>query len=103
MQKINKCPTCGRRQQRNHEQNRLYWAVLHQIADQLKPQGQAYSSEQWHEYFKQRYLGAEDVSLPNGKVVVRTRSTTDLDVDEMTDYITRVEVWAVEHGIVDND
>lgn len=72
---------------------------MHEIADQLKPQGEAYSAETWHEYFKQRYLGAEEIKLPNGKTVQKARSTTDLDKAEMIDYLTKVEVWAASHGL----
>ena len=97
--KLTRCPCCGRKQQRTPEQNRAYWPLLHEIADRLRPQGQAYSAETWAEYFKERFLGAEEVKLPNGKVKRITRSTADLDVDEFSDYLTQVQVWASEHGV----
>ena len=100
--KITRCPTCGRRQTRSLPQNAAYWALLHEIADRLKPQGKAYSAEQWAEYFKQRFLGAEDIPLPNGKVVVRSRSTADLDMDEFSDYLSQVTAWAAEHGVTND-
>ena len=96
----NRCPYCGHAPKRNLEQNRRYWALLHDIADQLKPQGQQYSADTWHEYWKQRLLGAEEIKLPNGKVVSRSRSTSDLDKDEMSVYITQIEAWASEKGVI---
>ncbi len=99
--KLTRCPTCGRRETRSTPQNAAYWALLHEMAEQLKPQGKVYTAEVWHEYFRQRFLGAEDVVLPNGKTVVRSMSTTELDIDEFSDYLTQVQVWAVEHGIID--
>jgi hypothetical protein len=96
---VNRCPYCGHAPKRNLDQNAKYWALLHEIADQLRPQGQQYSADTWHEYFKQRYLGADEVRLPNGKVVSRSRSTSDLDKDEMSVYITKIEAWATEKGV----
>ena len=96
--KQTRCPVCGSQPKRSLDQNKAYWALVHEIA-QLRPGGQEFSAESWHEYLKQRFLGAEDIPLPNGKVVQRARSTASLDKDEMADYITQVEVWANEHGV----
>lgn len=94
-----KCPTCGQLPRRSTEQNKLYWSILHEIADHLKPQGVSYTAETWHEYFKQRYLGAEEIALPNGKTIQRAQSTASLDKSEMVDYVTKVEMWAAQHGL----
>lgn len=73
--------------------------MLHLIAEKIKPQGQQYSAEVWHSYFKQRYIGADDVRLPNGKTLVIPKSSADLDVAEFNEYMTQVEVWAAEHEV----
>lgn len=103
MKDFDRCPTCGARHKRSNIQNARYWAMLHEIAEQIKPQGKAYSSDTWAEYFKQIYLGAEEIRLPNGKLINRSRSTTDLDISEMTDYITKIEAWFVQHGGIFNE
>jgi hypothetical protein len=69
------------------------------MADKLKPQGQAYTAEVWHEYFKSRLLGMDDVKLPNGKVIHRCRSSTDLDVAEFGEFMEKVEHFAAERGV----
>lgn len=91
---------CGAAPKRNTEQNRAYWALLHDIAEQVKPGGKEYSAEQFHEYFKQKLLGAVDVELPNGKVIQRSRSTSDLDKEEFSDYLTVIETFAAEMGVI---
>lgn len=101
--KPSRCPVCGHVPKRSNESNKLYWAIIHQVADQLKPQGKAYTAEGWHEYLKQRFLGAEDIPLPNGKVVQRARSTSSLDKLEMSAYISQVEAWATEHWVILNE
>lgn len=94
-----RCPACGRKHIRSNEQNRFYWALIHAISEQIKPQGNEYSAEQFHLYFKGRFLGIEDIVLPNKRIFHQPISTTTLSVGEMVEYITQVEAWAVEHGV----
>lgn len=94
-----RCPTCGRRHKRSHPQNARYWLLLHAIADKLKPQGVSYSPEVWHNYCKSKFLGCDDVKLPNGKTLSLPRSSADLDVAEFTAYMEQVEAWASEHDV----
>lgn len=98
-----KCPTCGQSYRRSNEQNRRYWAILNEISDQFKPSGATYSPETWHKYFKIRFLGADDIKLPNGKVITEPKSSASLHVDEMNDYMTKIEVFAAEHGVIINE
>ena len=99
MLKVETCPTCGARRKRSNEQNKLYWALLHEIESIVELNCVTYSADTWHIYFRQRFLGCEDIKLPNGKVLAHARSTTDLKVNEMTNYITQVEQWAAEMGV----
>lgn len=94
-----KCPTCGREPKRSSEANRRYWALLGELTDKLHPQGKVYSRTTWHEYFKERYLGADEVTLPNGKTRIISKSTADLDKGEFHEYATQVEVWCGEHNV----
>jgi len=94
-----KCPTCGRLKKRSTDANRRYWALLAEIATELKPQGQAYSSDTWHRYFCQRFLGADEIALPNQKTLVIPHGSSDLDTGEFNDFMTQVEAWANEHGV----
>lgn len=94
-----RCKTCGQLPRRSSEQNRLYWSLLHEITEKVKPKDQAFNADTWHIYFKQRYLGSFDTTLPNGKIFTQPRSTVDLDKAQMNDYITKVEVFAAERGV----
>lgn len=94
-----RCPTCKRLKKRGNGANRRYWLVLHLIADKLTPKGQAYSAETWHVWFKQRFLGCDEVKMPNGKVIQIPKSTADLDTQEFQEYVMRVEEFGMEHGV----
>ena len=94
-----RCPACGRRERRSNPANARYWLLLHTIAAKLKPGGQAYSAEQYHAYYKSRFLGCDDVALPNGKVLTIPRSTAQLESTEFAEYVTKVEADAAERGV----
>lgn len=97
--KPERCPTCKRRMKRSSEANRRYWLLVHTIADRLEPQGITYSPDVWHTWLKSRFLGCDDVRLPNGKTLSLPRSSADLDVPEFNEFMEQVEVWAGEHDV----
>lgn len=89
------------RDKRSHEQNRRYWAILNDIAEQVIPkESKGYSADTWHKYFAAKYLGITEVKLPNGKALVEPVSTTTLKVDEFNDYMTKIEAFAAERGVI---
>ena len=94
-----RCKTCGQLPRRSTEQNKLYWALLHEISDKLRPAKETYAPETWHLYFRKRFLGATDIKLPNGVILTQPVSTTSLDKNEMADYIGKIESFAAEHGV----
>lgn len=94
-----RCPTCHRRHTRTNDANRRYWLLLHAIADKVRPGGNSYSADTWHTYCKSRWLGCDDVALPNGKVLTIPRSTAALDVAEFGDYMDAIEAWAHERDV----
>lgn len=92
-----------RKRSRSSDQNRRYWAILAEISAGIRPQGQEFAPMAWHEYFKERFIGCEEVKLPNGKTVTRILSSTDLDVMQFGEYMTQIEAWAAQHGLLLTD
>jgi hypothetical protein len=92
------CPTCGRKSKRSTEANARYWALLHAISSGIKTADGYFNSEVWHKYFKAKYLGCTDIMLPNRKIISEPNSTSELDMSEFNDYMTKVEVFANDHG-----
>jgi len=89
-----RCPTCQRKYKRSNPQNRLYWELLHMLAARVN-----YPADTLHLYYRSRFLGADDVTLPNGKTLTIPRSTADLDVAEFGEYFDRVQADAAERGV----
>lgn len=75
---------------RSGEQNKRYWSILNEIAEQAYVGGQRFSADAWHEHFKRKLIGAED--LPGGGQI--GISTTSLGVAEFAEYMTKVEAYA---------
>jgi hypothetical protein len=95
-----RCPTCHRRFKRSNDQNARYWALLHAISEKVKPgNGDGFSAETWHVYFKSKFLGCDEYAMPNGKTMLIPRSTADLDVSEFADYMTKLDAWAAERDV----
>lgn len=81
-----------KRMKRTIPQNRRYWSkgVLAQIAEQAVVNGKQYSAENWHEYFKRKFIGVEE--LPDGSVI--GQSSTKLTTAEFSEFCAQVEVYA---------
>jgi len=75
---------------RTHEQNALYWATVHSIAEQVFLNGKKYAPEVWHIYFKQRFLNGDILELPNGQLIQSEPSTTELSTEEFSNFVNNV-------------
>lgn len=73
-------------------QNRRYWGrgVLSQIAEQASIDGKKFSAEAWHEFFKRKFIGVEE--LPNGQVI--GKSSAKLGKKRFADFCTECEAYA---------
>lgn len=80
---------------RNNEQNRFYWGgVLNQIAEQAWINGKQFNKDVWHEYLARMYGVCDDLTLPDGEVIVRRKSTTEMSVGEFSEYLNKVQAYA---------
>lgn len=83
---------------RSLEQNRLYWAILTDISEQVVP-NKAYEPSVWHEYLRSLFLPERIVELPDGSVKLIDPSTAELKQDEFSEYVEKVIKWAAEHEV----
>lgn len=81
--------------QRNAAQNRFYWgAVLKQISEQAWVDGRQYDKGTWHEYFARAYGVCEEMTLPDGELITRRMSTSDMSVGEFNTYLNQIQAHA---------
>jgi hypothetical protein len=84
---------------RSLEQNRRYFgpAVLGAIAEQAWLDGRRFSKDAWHEYLKREFIG--QIELPGGGVLAM--SSSDLNVEQFSQYMQQVEVYAAQQlGVI---
>lgn len=83
------------RNKRSIDQNRLYWLWIACICRET-----GNDKDDVHEYFKEYFLGYSEKPMFGGSVR-HTRSTSDLDTKQFTDYLEKIKVWAArELGII---
>lgn len=88
-----RCPTCGRAEKkppRSLEQNAYMWGVVYKTLSTET----GHSIEDIHELMKHRFLGRV-MKLQDEEFIIPT-STTDLDVEQMTDYLEQIRSWALD-------
>jgi hypothetical protein len=78
---------------RSLQANSLYWAWHIPIVSDWT----GYTKDETHEVLKWLFL-REKKTLPTGEEVDFVRSTTDLTVEEFSEYLRKIEQWAAEHG-----
>ncbi|CAG2152626.1 hypothetical protein LMG19282_04237 [Cupriavidus campinensis] len=80
---------------RTNESNRYYWGVvLRDIAEQAWVDGRQYDKDTWHEYFADLYGVKTEKQLPDGRLLLVRKSTSDYSVGEFSDYLTLVQAHA---------
>lgn len=91
--------------------NNLYWVRLQEISDQAWLEGRQYSPEIWAEFLKAKYLPIEYeqgitldgyekyAHLPDGSITM-IGSTTKLTTKGFADYLTQVESFGAELGVM---
>lgn len=82
------------RAKRSGEQNRLFHALLNVIAENAAVEGKFYDMETWKEHVRRKFIGTEEINLPDGSRLERGISTASLTVPEFTLLIERVQAWA---------
>ena len=82
---------------RNTEQNKRLWGYLYKtIAEQAWVGGKQFSKEVWHEHFARMFGVCEEMILPDGEIITRRKSTTEMSVGEFADFMTQIEVYAAQ-------
>lgn len=80
---------------RNVQQNRLYWgAVLKQVSEQAWVNGRQFDKDTWHEFYARKFGVCDEITLPDGEIVIKRKSTSDMTVAEFSQYINQVQADA---------
>lgn len=88
------------KQKRSTDQNAKLHAMIADLAAHAWIDGRQYDEETWKEYIRCKFIGTEEVDLPDGRRTMRGLPTSSLSVEEFANLITQVQAWAAsELGI----
>ena len=80
---------------RNSEQNRFLWGVVYRdIAEQAWVNGRQFTKDVWHEHCARMFGVCEEMTLPNGEIIIKRKSTAEMSVGEFSIYMTQVQAYA---------
>ena len=97
---ILKCPTCNQTPRRSLPQNARLHLLFGAIAEKVKASdGLLHHAMWWKTVMKDKWLGYNEIVASNGKVIYSLRGTADLTIEELNNFMERVERYAAEHGI----
>ena len=79
----------------SREQQNRCMEIIRQIAEKKQIEGKYYSVDSWLEYFRQMFIGVEE--MPSGKT--KGLPTSKLSTSEYNDFMTQIEAWASENDV----
>lgn len=82
---------------RSLEQNALYWRTVREVSEVVFVEGRSFTPQVWHIYFKQRFLPGRIIELPTGELMEAEATTTELTIDEFSDFVTEVIQFLENH------
>jgi len=87
---------------RNTAQNARLWGYLYKtISQQAFVNGKQYDSDVWHEMFARKFGVCDELTLPDGEIITRRKSTTQMSVSEFGEYMENVQSYAAMNlGVV---
>lgn len=84
---------------RSLAQNRMLWACLRDVSQQVVWYGKKLDSDSWKNIFSASLKGQETVPGINGGFVVLGQSTSKMRVSEMRDLIELIHAFGAEHSV----
>ncbi len=88
---------------RSLAQNRMLWACLRDVSQQVVWYGKKLDSDSWKNIFSASLKGQETVPGINGGFVVLGQSTSKMRVSEMRDLITLIHAFGAGHNVQFSD
>lgn len=84
---------------RSLAQNRMLWACLRDVSQQVVWYGKKLDSDSWKNIFSASLKGQETVPGINGGFVVLGQSTSKMRVSEMRDLIELIHAFGAGHNV----
>lgn len=95
-----RCQLCGQPKKRTLPQNARLHKLFTELAANVKAKDGLYHPALWWKaIMKAEWLGFDEYQKPNGETVYVLRSTANLNVEELNEFMEKVEHYAATRGI----
>ena len=84
---------------RSLSQNAHFWALCEDLASHFTKRGTLLTKEEAHDLMCYKFLGTKDKIIGKTVIPQQMRRTSDLDKGEMSQLITEIIDWALDHGV----
>ena len=82
-------------QRRSLKANAYLWGcVYHELAE-----WSGHTEDELHEFFKEKFLPKRELMFPTGEEVPIHGTTRLLSMEEFSEYVSKVKLWAAEQGV----
>jgi len=100
LQEIKRCPTCGQSHRRSSAQNARLHKLFTMMSEQLKGKdGLYHPTMYWKVLSKDQWLGYDEVQHPDGRTIYALKSTANLSVEELNNFMNEVERYCAVRGV----
>ena len=94
------CPSCGQSQRRSLPQNSRLHKLFTMMSEQLKGKdGLYHPTMYWKVLSKDQWLGYDEVQHPDGRTIYALKSTANLSVEELNNFMNEVERYCAMRGV----
>lgn len=80
---------------RSLQSNKYYWAILNQLVEATS-EHTGYTKDELHQSFKEMFLNTEFTNVLTGESKTRTKSTTELNSKDFSEYLEKVKLFCAE-------
>lgn len=90
---------CDFKERKTRQQEKCFHAILGEVAEQVRVEGRLFTAPTWKTHFVRKYVGTNEVILPDGEIIQERKSTVDLTVEEYTNLIDKtLAELAMDYG-----
>ena len=94
------CQLCGQSQRRSLPQNSRLHKLFQLMAESLKGKDGLHHPHQWWKVMaKDQWLGYNEFTAPDGRTIYALKSTADLSVEELNNFMNEVERYCALRGV----
>lgn len=96
---LSACPHCKRPYRRSSEQNRLLWALLTEVSEQVDWYGHKLTPEEWKDVMTASLRREKVVPGINGGFVVLGQHTSSMSKAELSELIELITAFLAERKV----